>query len=234
MASSKPRFFIYDRREMGVLVLLAVLVALFAFTLGVHLGKRVAPKGAVAHSNPETLLAETVDDRVPEKTELNEQGKNGPQAADETMTQILHEEVNRTGIKLTPGRQVNLPGTPKAPNAGATTLKEPHAKIAPTHKLETGAELVKSIAAGMREAPHGKYTLQVGSHTDLKEAQNQVLSLEGLSMKPYLRAVDLGEKGRWYRIYLGGYSSRDDAMKAGNQYRTAKLIDSFVVANTAN
>ena len=38
----KQRFFIYDRKEMGVLLFLGVMVAIFAFTLGVHLGKKVA------------------------------------------------------------------------------------------------------------------------------------------------------------------------------------------------
>ena len=45
----KKRLFIYEGKELTVLVILGSTVAAFAFTLGVHLGKRVSPKPAGGH-----------------------------------------------------------------------------------------------------------------------------------------------------------------------------------------
>src|SRR6476620_4017053 len=112
MVEQKQRFFIYDRKEMGVLLLLGVLVAVFAFTLGVHLGKRVEqkPSTPAPHEAPtEAVAVPTVPDQLPNRQELTEQSKGAQQAADETLSQALHEEVARTGIKLDTPKQTQLP-----------------------------------------------------------------------------------------------------------------------------
>lgn len=120
MEDQKQRFFIYDRKEMGVLLLLGSTVAVFAFTLGVHLGKRIGPKGYVAANGDAESLG-TIGDKTPGRQDLNEQAKGAQQAADEALNQALHDEVGRTGIKLDAPRQVALPDQAKSANGGATT-----------------------------------------------------------------------------------------------------------------
>src|SRR5262245_49468076 len=118
----KQRVFIYDRKEMGVLTLLGVMVAVFAFTLGVHLGKKVAAQPKNPAQTGETAPVATVPDQVPEARDLHEQAKGVEQAADETLSQSLKEEVGQTGVKTEKPVQVDLPKKPKTENAGATTL----------------------------------------------------------------------------------------------------------------
>src|SRR5476651_1191800 len=94
----KPRLFIYDRKEMGILIILAMMVAIFAFTLGVHLGKKV-PARPVVVGPVDTAPAVTSQDKTPNRQELTEQGKGTQQAVDESLNQALHDEVTRSGIK---------------------------------------------------------------------------------------------------------------------------------------
>ena len=210
---------------MGVLILLGLMIAVFAFTLGVHLGKKVSPKSSFDVGKEASSLG-GAEDAIPNNVEIAEQAKGAQQAADESLDQAAHDEVERTGIKLDVPRQVNLPGKVRSQNAGATT----DAAIA-EHKAEDPG--LKAIPAAMRPAPAGKFTLQIGSHRLLDEAKGQADRVESHGLQPFLRAADIKGKGKWYRIFVGGYPSKDAATKAGNKYRDQGLIDSFVVSKFA-
>jgi cell division protein FtsN len=208
MTEKRQRLFIYDRKEVLVLLLLAVMVTLFAFTLGLHMGKRVVTKTVHTGAAP-VDPAETNPDAIPNRQELTEQAKNAPEAVEESLDQELHNEVARNGLKMEVPRQVDLP---------KETKSEKHA--APT-----------AIAAAKRHAPSGRYTLQVGSYADLKQAREQVDALEAAGIEPLLRSIQIKGKGTWYRIYLGGFNTKEEAEKAGARFRESHMIDSFIISN---
>ncbi len=220
----KQRLFIYDRKEMGVLILLAVMVSVFAFTLGVHLGKKVGLKmpgqGADTHS------AATQGDELPNRQELTEHGKGVQQAVEESLNQSLHDEVGRTGIKLEVPRQVDLPSNP----AKRAEKSEKTEKATAEKSDAASPAAIAGVPAALRPAPEGVFTLQIGSHPNLDEAKDQVDALEKLGFKPYLRAAEVKGKGKWFRIFLGGYPSKDAAEKAGQKYQSEQVVESFVVS----
>ena len=100
------------------------MVAVFTFTLGVHLGKRAGgnTRGRVTASSP---LLETVDDIVPNRDEAADNAKEAKQVIEDSLNQQLHDEVTRTGIRLHTPHQVELPEKPKTKNAGATHIEAP-------------------------------------------------------------------------------------------------------------
>lgn len=229
MTERKQRFFIYDRKEMGVLMLLGVMVALFSFTLGVHLGKRITPSGPVLAEN-DAAPADTVADKLPNRQELAEQGKGIAQAVDETLDKSLHEEVTKSGIKLDTHIPVELPEEAKAPDAGKTSE-------APKGQDKKPAETEQQVSAPSEKAlslsfprPGGTFTLQIGSYPNMDEARDQVDSLKALGMKPFLRTAEVKGKGKWFRVYLGGYESKDQAEKAGERFQSRHVIDAYIVA----
>lgn len=258
----KQKFFIYDRKEMGVLLILGVMVAVFAFTLGVHLGKRVGGP-VVAHAPGDAEAVPTVPDKIPNRQELNEQSKGAQQAADESLNQALHDEVARTGIKIDTARQVQLPDKPISKEGGATTSNDAHGKehsavvaaappasashasashgtgvpapsrsaTEPSHPASAGGASsdVSDSVALHRSAPAGKFTLQIGSYPALDEARDQADSLEALGLRPYMRQANV--KGRdWFRLYVGGYESKEAAEKIGSRYVRQHMIDAYIVA----
>lgn len=247
----KQRFFIYDRKEMGVLLLLGVMVAIFAFTLGVHLGKRVGPQG-IAHSPGDAVTAPTVPDKLPNRQELTEQAKGAQQAADESLNQALHDEVARTGIKLDTPRQLALPEKTVSRNAGATTggpavehtsAPTPLVRTAAPSNVHSAKEAGEIDAATtrpvqlpagdsvamLRQAPAGRFTLQIGSYPAFEEARDQADSLEALGLKPHMRKAEVNGK-TWYRLYVGGFNAKDVAEKSGARYVSQRMIDTYIVA----
>jgi len=215
----KPRLFIYDRKEMGVLLLLILLIAVFAFTLGVHLGKQVGVPATHLDEVASVTSAATEPDSVPNRQDLTEQAPGAVPAADETLAREMHKEVVATGIRLDTPRPVELPSNSKSLARTDTSAKPVHDEMSES-----------SVPAAKRGSPAGKFTLQIGSHQKLLEAKDQIEALETLGLRPFLRGVDLKTKGKWFRVYLGGYQTRDEAEKAGARFRAQQMIQSFIVA----
>ncbi len=212
--SAPRKIFVFDRKELMVLSFLSVTVAFFSFTMGIHLGKTVAPAtGVLTEEHAHGL--ETDEDPLPNRQEFVERSKGIDQEADLALSKSLHDEVEKTGIRLEVSRQVELPQAARTVEAGKTTLQ----------KRE-----LKKIS---ESTPDPKYTLQVGSYPSIEEAQKVVERLQKSGMTVSLRAADLKSLGRRYRIFVGKFESKDAAVAAGDQYREKKFIESYVVSNRA-
>jgi cell division septation protein DedD len=217
------KLFIYGRRELIVLLFLAVMIALFSFTVGLHFGKAMGTKPGTAATEALGSIA-TTDDKLPNRLEVVEQNKGVSQAIDDSLNQAVHDEVVRTGVKLDKSLQVELPKNTKTASGGAT--------------IATGVTISPTKAAVNAKAPaaagvDGRYTLQVGSYKTAEEAEQLLGALEAAGHKPYQRVADLNEKGRWFRVYLGGFDTKEDAEQQVEKIKTERLIESFVVTPKA-
>lgn len=262
---------------MGILIVLGVMVAVFAFTLGVHLGKKLGPGGHDGEEHAqtgETLPAATIDDAVPSRLEMSEQTKGTDQAISESLNQVLHDEVGKTGIKVEKPRALALPKETVSTNAGATHIdakkeapvehadaeaihasksehSESHedpseppaqAKAAVHHKAPAHGEAeakddstdlgrVKEALIVSRPAPHGKYTLQVGSFPSAKEALEHLEKLDTSgSDKAFVREAVVDGHGKRFRVFVGGFETKKDADGAAQKFVKDRLIQSYVVA----
>jgi hypothetical protein len=50
-------------------------------------------------------------------------------------------------------------------------------------------------------------------------------------LSPFMREAEVKGKGKWYRLYLGGYPNKNAAEQAGEKYRSQRKIASFIVSN---
>lgn len=228
----KRRLFIYDRKEVGVLILLGVGVALFAFTLGVHLGKQVVPKAAetVGEAKPVDPLV-PAESQAPSRVEISGEVKNVPAAVDETLDQSLRDEIAKTGMKVDQARQVELPREihqeAKGPEVGNDeSAPEPKKRAAADH----GQREAHPATTAVSERPvASRYTLQVGSYPSLREAEPELLKLNENGLRAEVREVELAGKGKWFRLFVGQFESAKDAEKAGKSFKKERRIAEFVV-----
>lgn len=206
---------------MGVLVLLGVMVAVFAFTLGIHLGKRVPspahPTVAGSQNAHDPAAVSTVPDQVPTRQDFQEESKEVAKQGDavvaETLNRALHDEVSRTGMKLDAPRPVDLPTEVKGAGSESAGLPDP----------------MDDIPASKRSWLPGQFTIQIGSYSALQDARDQIEAMEALGLEPLLRAAEVSGKGKWHRIYLGGFNSREEAEAAGEKFKAQHIVDSFIV-----
>lgn len=203
---SKRRLFVYDRKEVGVLLLLGVGVAIFAFTLGVHLGKQVIPK--VTEAPHDQVAAESiaaVQEQNPNRGDVAEQVKHVPEAVEDALDQTLRDEVANTGLQVETAKPLEYPKNAKI---------ESHPKVAVT------TDIAKKQL---------QYMLQVGSFPSFQDAEPVLLKLTENGLKAQVKEVEVKGKGKRYRLLVGDFSTVVEAEKAGKLYKKEKRIGDYVV-----
>ncbi len=215
--TQKHNLVIYERREVIVLLLLAAVAGLFTFTYGLHLGKTVVSvESPRLHSPSDHPPVKTVPDEIPNRQELTEQGKAVPQASEEALDEALSEEVTKSGAHIDVPKQVELPVESRTAVAGAT------------HITQAGAAKV----AEAPKAAVGRYSLQVGSFPTQADANKITDQLKAAGLSAQEKPVEIAGKGKWHRVYLGGFATKAEAEKAGQDYSAKKAISKFIVVET--
>ena len=73
----------------------------------------------------------------------------------------------------------------------------------------------KEVTAEPKElslkSPSFPYSVYLGSSATLDQAKGAISNYSRKGLSPYWSKVDLGQKGTWFRIYLGHFKSPGDA-----------------------
>jgi len=117
----------------------------------------------------------------------------------------------------TPSASPTMPAKPAVAQAGGATSTAPMAQPARKVARETKpapAETTRSAA--LRPKPNGKgkatYTIQIASAPHRADAERVAKQLA--ARRPRIVAADVPGKGRWYRVQIGSYDSRESAKLA--------------------
>lgn len=73
------------------------------------------------------------------------------------------------------------------------------------------------------------YSVRTGSFKSLKHTEKAIASLEKNNLSPYWCKVDLGEKGKWFRLFVGYFMTKEQAEK----FRETHALASSFISNTA-
>jgi cell division protein FtsN len=76
----------------------------------------------------------------------------------------------------------------------------------------------------------GQFTVQVGSHNDVGQANEQALKLRAAGFEPRVIGVDIPKRGRWYRVQSGNFGNRAEANRYGAQILSKGAAENFVIA----
>lgn len=75
------------------------------------------------------------------------------------------------------------------------------------------------------------YVLLLESHRNLAPAEKRARDLTVQGIEAKVESVDLGEKGRWYRVVHGGFPDREAAQAQGEELKRVGGVDSYTVLN---
>ncbi|MFA4874528.1 MAG: SPOR domain-containing protein [bacterium] len=89
---------------------------------------------------------------------------------------------------------------------------------------DTGVIRVKS-------ADNARYSVQVGSYPNAVEAKHSVERWKGKGYPAYLMLADIPDRGRWYRVRIGGFETRDEAARYLKDLSTKEDVEALVVLN---
>lgn len=115
---------------------------------------------------------------------------------------------------VSPESRVPGPGSPS-----------PETRVpSPGSPMDGGLVKVKS-AGGMQ------YSVQIGAYQDQREATYFVEEWKTKGYPAYMMVADLGDRGRWYRVRLGGFPTKGDAEQYLNDLKTKETVNGIVVYN---
>jgi cell division protein FtsN len=69
----------------------------------------------------------------------------------------------------------------------------------------------KHETAKAKDGLAGKFTIQLGSHRTLKEAEEFAEGFKARGYDPIINQIDIKGKGTWYRVSLGAFNTNEEA-----------------------
>jgi len=121
-------------------------------------------------------------------------------------------------------------------NTFFNTLVQPRSPVKPVQpgSKEKGKEppsaLVPLPAQPRRESvPHPTYLLQVASLKRKDSAEKLCQELKSAGYPANISFADQGAKGRWYRVRLGGYASKQEAQQAAQEIRKEYKLNPYIL-----
>ncbi len=141
----------------------------------------------------------------------------------------------RSGAQITPNQKVAEPSP-------SPTVTEPVKEAAVGGKRATASsqpasempapvepEKAKNIHPNI---PSEQYTLLVASLKDPENAQKLVDQLTSRGYHPRIEALDLNGGGRWNRVLVGTFSSRENAIKFAADFNRKESMEGLVIRDS--
>ena len=75
------------------------------------------------------------------------------------------------------------------------------------------------------------YSIHAGSFRKTEFAQKDVNRFSKLGFNAYIERVDLGDKGIWYRVKIGLYNTRAEALSAEKEFLNKVKVQTRVIRN---
>ncbi len=81
--------------------------------------------------------------------------------------------------------------------------------------------------------PSGRYTVQIGAFQDQSQANRLLSSMKSKGYPVFIKQMESPDNKRWYRVRVGTFSTRDDAISYGDKIKEkeARIKSVFITAN---
>lgn len=220
--------------QFFTLIVLQVFTLFFIFYLGARYGRSFLGlpdfPPALATATESRLRVETTDPNVVaaiQDPEIKAMAADLVKAATtpdlkQRVTELLQKSYDDKLKEETPNSKKETLSTKAAPPV--IPLPAPKQVAIPARKPA-------STAVIQTNPFRAKYSIQVGSYANLDEAHEMVGHWKGKGYPAFLVSTDLPEKGRWYRVRMGGFDDKEAAANYMNQFKSREKIEAFVAPN---
>jgi hypothetical protein len=120
-----------------------------------------------------------------------------------------------------------------APETIATQDSSAAQSPAEAASVQTSTETAQSFApattAPQASQPDGNFAVQVGSYTNLSDANGRVSELRAAGFDVRAAAAEIPQRGTWYRVYVGSFQTREEAARFGNKLRSEGVASASLV-----
>ncbi len=93
------------------------------------------------------------------------------------------------------------------------------------------AQTNDSSVIRVKSGSNARYSVQIGSYPSMQEGTQIVERWKGKGYPAYMMIADIPDRGRWYRVRLGGFENREDAARYLKELQTRENVEALVVLN---
>ncbi|MFZ8933386.1 MAG: SPOR domain-containing protein [Bacteriovoracaceae bacterium] len=209
----KTNLFIFSKKEVALIFIFMILIAVVAFVFGVKIGKSISYEAAgYTQQDQETVkLYSKVEEEANQLSQgdMDLQGSSDQGAADQKdktyneTYKMLEEEVSKLDKK----------------------------NDAESEVVEEKTKSVSETPADTSQGPYsGKFTIQLGSYEKINDAQKFADGFRVRGYNPIINEVDIKTRGTWYRVSLGVFNTSNEAKDYIIQEKTLFEGQDYVIA----
>jgi cell division protein FtsN len=179
--NENTKLYVFAKKEVALIFIFMVLIAVSAFVLGVKIGKNYSylQSGLTPEDRAKVDMLSTQEEQLKDITDKRE--PIDPQKLKDETHKALEER-----------------------------LKEQLDKEE-AHKVEMKAPDEESTTQVSGDDFNGKFTIQLGSHRSKKDSEDFANGFKYRGYNPIINEVEISGRGTWYRTSLGVFSSAEEA-----------------------
>jgi septal ring-binding cell division protein DamX len=180
--SENTKLYVFEKKEVLLLFIFMILIALTSFLLGVKMGKSYSLQSAgITAADQKSIELKSTDEEVILNDQTNDLNKVAPttEVSDETKQKEQFDESYKK-------------------------LQDEFSKLNKSESTEPKAEMAKDSYVG-------KYTIQLGSNRSLADSEKFAEGFRARGYNPIINEVKIEGQGMWYRVSLGIFDSLQEA-----------------------
>ena len=185
---SKTKLYVFAKKEVALIFIFMILIAVTSFVLGVKIGKNYSMEMAGITPEDQKKVVELLSNKEEELSKI----KANPEASTVESSDIESKLQEKISEEFGAGKPAEaLPG------------------VNMSH--ETNAPTTAGSGSGSKDTLSGKYTIQLGSHRTLKEAESFAEGFRARGYNPIINQIEIKGKGTWYRVSLEAFNTAEEA-----------------------
>ncbi|MBC7429827.1 MAG: SPOR domain-containing protein [Bacteriovorax sp.] len=205
---SKTKLYVFAKKEVALIFIFMILIAVTSFVLGVKIGKNYSMEMAGITKEDQKKVIELLSNKEEELSTI----KANPEANAVESSDIENKLQEKISEEF--GKKDGKPA-----EHGMST--------APVKTEAAHAEAPKQSTT--KDALSGKFTIQLGSHRTLKEAEAFAEGFRARGYNPIINQIEIKGKGTWYRVSLEAFNTAEEAKAYVGREKTLFMGQDYTI-----
>jgi len=222
--NDKSNFYVFERKEVFLVILFVILVAITSFLFGLKIGSGYSFQNSgntgsdlqeITTKTNKVDFTSTEEEKVEKlvKKEEKKQREDVNQEIEKSLKQKMIEEFSNENKKFSDKvPSMDSPsGNNRMDTANSDTSQQQSINSKPTAKVEK-VDMAQDSSNQVNEdnsqdSFQGKYTIQLSSFQTLNEAKEFAEGFKVLGYNPIINEKDIPGRGNWFRVSIGVFDS---------------------------
>ena len=204
---SKTKLYVFAKKEVALIFIFMILIAITSFVLGVKIGKNYSLEVAGITKEDQKKVVELLSN----KEEALEDIKKNAEAHTVETSDIEHKLQEKISAEF------------------GTEPKASHEAAGPSHGANMSTEKAPHEGAISKDGLNGKFTIQLGSHRTLKEAEDFAEGFKARGYDTIINQIEIKGKGTWYRVSLGAFTNMEEAKAYISKEKTLFIGQDYTI-----